>query len=146
MSSISGNSAAAPADLPSDFFGGRTIVYPVRVLDKTVLWRGDQPREHVLVRWSDGSASPTWEPVDVVKRNFPNVLLEDKDVAMERGVDTLPSTAQQQQEAETEQRSTGSGQGELVEAPTAGNEASIAKTEPKRNVKPPNKFGDFVAK
>lgn len=41
------------------------------------------------MRWSDDSDSPTWEPLDVVKKNFPNVHLEYKDVAMERGIDTI---------------------------------------------------------
>lgn len=83
---IAGDSADPPSDLPSEFFGDRPLVYPVRVLEKRVIWQGDQPREHVLVRLSDGSESPTWEPLDVVRANFPNVLLEDKDVAIEGGL------------------------------------------------------------
>ena len=118
-------------ELPSEFFGDRPVVYPVRVLERRMLWQEGRPREHVLVCWSDGSDSPTWEPLDVINRRFPNVLLEEKDVAIEGGVDTVP----QSQSART---------AEPKEAEIT--EQSIAKSKPKRNVKPPNKLGDFVPK
>ena len=55
-----------------------------------MLLHDDRPQEHVLIRWSDGSESPTWEPLELVRNQFPNVLLEDKEVAIEAGVDMIP--------------------------------------------------------
>lgn len=144
---VSGDGASDVGVLPSEFFGDRPVVYPVRVLERRMLWQGDQPREHVLVRWSDGTDSPTWEPLDIVKRNFPNVLLEDKDVAIERGVDTIPSEVHPQQETTGEQgKISGKGIRSAGAQEAAKDEASIAKMKPKRNGKPPKMFGDYVAK
>ena len=138
---IQGDARGELGDLPSAFFGDRPVVYLVRVLEKRLLWQEGRPREHVLVRWSDGTDSPTWEPLDVVQRRFPNVLLEDKDVAMERGVDTIPPREEPPRPVATEVR------GKIDEAWSAVvvQEASIAKPKPKRVAKPPNKFGDFVS-
>ncbi|XP_042010008.1 uncharacterized protein LOC121758688 [Salvia splendens] len=140
---VVGDSEGPQGDLPSDFFGNRPVVYPVRVLERRLLWNGDQPREHALVRWLDGTESPTWEPLDVLHQKFPNILLEDKDVAMERGVDTIPTEPQARQEPIVEQRRKSD-----EDKGTKGvrEEASIAKSKPTRNAKPPSRFGNFVAK
>ena len=87
------------ASLPTEFCGDKPRVYPVRVLDRRMLWHDREPKEHVLVRWSDDTDSPSWEPLEVVCRWFPNVLLEDKEVAVEGGVDTV-QPPQEQAEAE----------------------------------------------
>lgn len=140
---VAGDSEGQQGELSSEFFGDRPVVYPVRVLEKRMLWNGDQPREHALVRWSDGTESPTWEPLDVIQAKFPNILLEDKDVAMERGVDTVPTEPQAQQEPLGE-RLRKSGEDRPVKDVQA--ESSIARTKPSRTVKPPSRFGNFVAK
>ncbi|XP_042032226.1 uncharacterized protein LOC121778901 [Salvia splendens] len=89
---VAGNDSGMGMDLPSEFFGDRPVVYPVRVLDRRMLWHDDRPLEHVLVRWSDGTESPTWEPLELVQRKFPNVLLEDKETFMEAMRNKAPKT------------------------------------------------------
>ena len=130
-----GDMNGVAADLPTEFFGDRPVVYPVRVLDKQMLWHEGQPREHVLVRWSDGTESPTWEPLEVIKQRFSNVLLEDKDVAFEGGVDTVLQPEQPQPAVDG-----GSAPSRRSEEP------SIAKSKPKRNVRPPERLGDYVSR
>ncbi|XP_042008932.1 uncharacterized protein LOC121757454 [Salvia splendens] len=155
---VAGDAAHDSLTLPSEFFGDRPVVYPVRVLDRKVLWQGERPVEHVLVRWSDGTDSPTWEPTEMVQRRYPNVLLEDKEVAMGEGVDTilqqpdqepivdvteeLEEVGEVQETVEEQRRRTD----EDTRAKGVREEASIAKTKPTRNARPPNRFGDFVAK
>ncbi|XP_042008927.1 uncharacterized protein LOC121757445 [Salvia splendens] len=166
---VAGGTAGGGMELPSEFFGDRPIVYPVRVLDRKVLWYDGRPVEHVLVRWSDGTDSPTWEPSEVVRERFPNVLLEDKEFAMGEGVDTDPPhpnhdpaaepAEPRQSEQEPAAGAVAHGTEELEEVrvvqETVGKdrrakgvrgEASIAKTKPARNARPPKRFGDFVAK
>ncbi|XP_047945555.1 receptor kinase-like protein Xa21 [Salvia hispanica] len=77
--------------------------WTVRVLDRRMLWHDRESKEHVLVRWSDGTDSPLWEPLEVVRRRFPNVFLEDKEVAMEGGVDTVQPPQEQAEAAEPPQ-------------------------------------------
>ena len=79
--------------LPSNFKGNRPIVHPVAILDSQVMWHEGAAVEHVLVRWSDGSDSPSWEPLEVLRRRFPTLHLEDKAVAKERGVVTNASSS-----------------------------------------------------
>lgn len=68
---IAGDETFQGAELPSDFVGDRPLVYPVRVLDRRVLWHEREPCEHVLVRWFDGTDSPTWEPLKVISKTLP---------------------------------------------------------------------------
>ncbi|XP_041999973.1 uncharacterized protein LOC121749468 [Salvia splendens] len=138
---VEGDSAAEGMTLPSEFFGDRPVVYPVRV-DRRVLWHADRPVDHVLVRWSDGLDSPTWELMELVQRRFPNVLLEDKEVAMGEGADTVlerPDIMPEEDES-TELDSVGRAQEEQQQP------QSIAATKPARNRRPPERRGDFVSK
>ena len=130
------------AGLPSDFCGDRPLVYPVRVLDRRTLWHDREPKEHVLVRWSDGSDSPSWEPLEVVRRRFPNVLLEDKEVAMEGGVDTLPLPQDQPVAVDQQPEA---GRTEEVEV-RPDPQPSIAKSKAKRQLRQPVRFGDYTPK
>ena len=116
------------------------MVCMVRILDRRTLWHGDQPREHVLVRWSDGTDSPTWKPLEVIKCRFPNVFLEDKDVAIREGVDTVPQPRPQTQ---VEQQGN-KGKSPMEEHAALKRQSSRATSKPKRNAKPPNKFGDCL--
>ncbi|XP_042010529.1 uncharacterized protein LOC121759095 [Salvia splendens] len=136
--------------LPSEFFGDRPVVYPIRVLDRRVLWHAGEPRDHVLVRWSDSTESPTWEPLQLIQRQFPNVLLEDKDFVIGGGVDTVPiqpATSAPIQSLPPTGVTEGPEQ-EAEEVPEVRQleEPSIAKSKPRRNVRPPDKFGDYVTK
>ena len=39
--------------------------------------------EETLIQWEDdGGESPTWEPLSLVRRRFPTLILEDKDVSI----------------------------------------------------------------
>ena len=83
------------------------------------------------MRWSDGSESPTWEPLESINHRFPNVLLEDKEVAMEGGVDTIQPHDAEQQPAVDESAVESQGEGrDLTVVPP-----SIATTKGKRNVR-----------
>ena len=78
----------------------------------------------------------------MIRRQFPNVLLEGKEVAIEGGVDTVPQqqvpNVDKDREAPPESRNN--------DHEDMRNQTSIAATKLKRNVRPPEKLGDFVAK
>lgn len=69
--------------LLSKFVGNRSIAYPVAILDSQVLWHNGAAVEHMLVRWSDGSESPSWEPFADLRKRFPTLSLEDKEISKE---------------------------------------------------------------
>ncbi|XP_047964851.1 probable serine/threonine-protein kinase PIX13 [Salvia hispanica] len=56
------------------------------------MWCNGEAVEHVLVRWSDGSESPSWEPRSEVQKRFPDIPLEGKEVSKEGGVVTNAPT------------------------------------------------------
>ncbi|XP_042035243.1 uncharacterized protein LOC121781586 [Salvia splendens] len=117
-----------------------------------VLWHDGRPMEHVLVRWSDGTDSPTWEPTELVQKRFPNVLLEDKEVALGEGVDTIPQCTNDEanvdasEEHGTTPQCTNDASEELGTGDVAREEQSIARSKPTRNRRPPERLVDFVPK
>lgn len=74
--------------LPSKFIESQPIVTPVAILDSQILWHNGAAVEHVLVRWSDGSESPSWEPLEEMQKRFPVLSLEDKEISKEGRVIT----------------------------------------------------------
>lgn len=79
---VAGDGESIPrTELPDAFVGGRPVVTPVEIVDSQEMWLDGKPTKHVLVRWSDGTNSPSWEPFDVIRRRFPSLPLEDKDAA-----------------------------------------------------------------
>ncbi|XP_042031572.1 uncharacterized protein LOC121778308 [Salvia splendens] len=74
-----------------NFRGEQTSSDPCGVGGVAGLWHDGKPTEHVLVRWSDGTDSPSWEPIEVIKRCFPTLPLEVKEAANPGGVDKIIS-------------------------------------------------------
>ena len=139
-------SAASEAEtLPTRFAHGRPVVRPSRLLDRRTVWRNGDAVDEVLLEWDDdGGALPTWEPWLMVRRRFPELLLEDKEAAKGGGVDTIqPSarlketgTVQPEEEVDFDTRA-GSGKEP---------ERSIAKDRSRRRRRPPDHFGDFATR
>ena len=123
------------------------------MLEKKNLWHDDKPQEHVLIRWSDGTDSPTWEPLDLITSRLPNVLLEDKDVAIEGGVVTVPQPIVAPQR-EGQPVTSKTPVEVAVEAPRKmatedrgkKKQDYISSTKAKRNVRPSSKLDSYVPK
>ncbi|VFQ85818.1 unnamed protein product [Cuscuta campestris] len=75
--------------LPSEFHEGAPLSVPQRAVDtRKVLVQGAL-QEQWLVVWSDGSlVDATWEPVDYLKTQYPDLVLEDKDALVGEADDT----------------------------------------------------------
>ncbi|VFQ97860.1 unnamed protein product [Cuscuta campestris] len=74
---------------PSEFREGAPLSVPVRAVgERSVMVRGTL-QDQWLVVWSDGTlADATWEPVDMLKARYPELVLEDKDVLVGGADDT----------------------------------------------------------
>ena len=52
---------------------------------------GEQGRKEFLIKWADLlECENSWEPEDLLKEQFPTLILEDKDDVEGRGDDTNP--------------------------------------------------------
>ncbi|XP_042032533.1 uncharacterized protein LOC121779292 [Salvia splendens] len=80
--------------LPETFVGNRPVAHPVAILDSKTLWHKGDAVEHVLVRWSDGTESPSWEPFEELVKRYPTLSLEDKEVSKAGGVVTASTESQ----------------------------------------------------
>ncbi|VFQ75092.1 unnamed protein product [Cuscuta campestris] len=86
---IQRGSTISEPSLPADFYKSRPDVTPVSVVRRRIVLVDGHPQEQWLVQWSTGSTpDATWEPVQELRRHFPNLALEDKDVSKAGGVDT----------------------------------------------------------
>ena len=94
---------------------GQPLDTPLHASDQRMVLVNGVPREQWLVHWaSDVSASPSWEPVESLLQNFPNLHLGGKVVHVGEGVDrdfaiqvdpnNLQSTAEQKERAATGRR------------------------------------------
>ncbi|XP_042016106.1 uncharacterized protein LOC121764096 [Salvia splendens] len=92
---VAGEGSMSHVPLPSDFIGDRPIVQPVAFVESQVMWHNGKAVEHVLVRWSDGSESPSLEPLEEIRKRFPNLHLEVKDDVKMVGVDTDSHAAEE---------------------------------------------------
>ena len=82
-------SARETTDFPVVFARGHAIARPIRLLDRRVVWCDGSTREEGQLQWSDnGGAAPTWEPMTLIEKHFPGLLLGDKEHLKEGGVDT----------------------------------------------------------
>ncbi|VFQ87158.1 unnamed protein product [Cuscuta campestris] len=74
-----------PLPLPVDLVDGRPPSRPLKAHAwQTTLVNG-VPEQQVLVEWTDGGLhDATWEPVDALRRHYPDMHLEDK-VPFEQG-------------------------------------------------------------
>ena len=99
----------------------------------------------MLLQWEgDEGAQPSWEPLQVVQKRFPGLLLEAKDAAKEGEVVTVQPSARLK-ETETEHLV------DEAEFDTNGGggkepERSIAKHRSRRQIRPPDHFGDFTSR
>ena len=63
-------------ELPPLFARGRSISRPLRWIDSRKVWRDGAAVEEALLQWEDDDGeNPTWEPLDVVRRRFPSLIL-----------------------------------------------------------------------
>ena len=76
---VAGEREQAGVPLPEKFLGSRPIALPAAVLETKVMWREGKPTKHVLIRWSDGLGTTTWEPADSLMEKFPDLFLGDKE-------------------------------------------------------------------
>ncbi|VFQ96036.1 unnamed protein product [Cuscuta campestris] len=68
-----------PLQLPEELEGGRVPSRPVSIHASRRVLHAGHPVDQVLVRWSDGSLDDaTWEQADQIRRQFPELDLEDK--------------------------------------------------------------------
>lgn len=131
------------AELPPYFAHGRPVTRPRKVLDRRSVWSGDTAVEEVLLEWEDdGGDQPSWEPLTMVRRRFPELLLEDKDDLKEGGVVTAqPSARLKETVSETVED-------ELDVDTTAGvgkePERTIAKDRSRRQRRRPDHLADFT--
>ncbi|XP_042032774.1 uncharacterized protein LOC121779504 [Salvia splendens] len=146
---IEGAPSVAIADLPADFVEGRVVVKPLRILDRRIALQGGSPVDQILVEWpGSGVEGATWEPLAQLSNRFP-ALLEDKEPLIGEGVDTSEAIAEtsedvvQQEHADPEepQPEVASDRGRKVRV-----EANVRKDRPKRQSRPPVRFGDFVSR
>ncbi|XP_042009040.1 uncharacterized protein LOC121757581 [Salvia splendens] len=134
----SGGTAAFPAA----FAHGRPVVQPRRILDRRVVWSEGSTVEEVLLEWEDdGGAAPTWEPVTMVQRRFPGLLLEDKEVVKEGRVDTVqPSARLKETRPEHLMEEPDFDTSEKVDKEL---DRTIARDRPRRQRRPPEHLANF---
>lgn len=134
----------AAVDLPENFDRHIPMDIPVRASASRVVLVDKIPVEQWLVEWSSvKSSSPTWEPVSVLKSNFPHLHLEDKLVSVGRGDDTdLPIRHQEVQA----QSMSGPAQGRDEPEPSRPSKDPRRKSpRPVRNRPRPSKYKDYVS-
>ncbi|XP_042065700.1 uncharacterized protein LOC121809231 [Salvia splendens] len=148
--------------LPDDFVGNRPVAHPVEILDSRILWHRGAAVDHVLVRWSDGSDSPSWEPLEEMKKRYPTISLEDKEVSKEGGVVTSSTELQETEGAANDNMaeilpSPCSSTPKSMEIPSTSlepqnpseevsKEAPERKLRPRQGIKQPERYKDFVSK
>ncbi|VFQ74456.1 unnamed protein product [Cuscuta campestris] len=89
--------------LPAELVDGQAPSLPVKILDQRRVLQHGSPVDPYLVQWSDGGvADASWEPVETMQRNFPNLHLEDKVIPEGR-----ESVMDSEQRAETQVRRSG---------------------------------------
>jgi hypothetical protein len=49
-------------------------VYPVQIVERRMVRKGNKPVVQIRVAWSNLPADTTWEDYEVLKRRFPNAL------------------------------------------------------------------------
>lgn len=141
---VAGDEDSIPrVDLPLDFVGARPVVQPAAIVDSQVLWHEGKPVEHVLVRWTDGTESPSWEPAEIIRRRFPNLPLEVKEVVNEGGVDKSRDITQTRTREEEEEQPA---EEELMVPHRTEEFAAARKLRPRDRIKPPQKFANYVSK
>lgn len=90
-------SAAGVKEFPSYFSRGCVVSRPTKISDQRCVLRNGTAVEEVLVHWEDDDGQvPSWEPLHVVSRRFPSLILEDKDKLNGEGVDTCMEEVQEQ--------------------------------------------------
>ncbi|VFQ92321.1 unnamed protein product [Cuscuta campestris] len=111
--------------LPADFYKTRPIFTPVSAVRRRIVLVDGTPQEQWLVQWSTGSTSDTtWEPVQELRRHFPELALEDKVVSKAGGVDT-DTFVEHEEDHESAEETTG-------------------VTRPRRTTRRPKRYDDYV--
>lgn len=130
---------------PSTFARGCVVSRPNKLSDRRRVWRGGVAVDEGLVHWDDEEGrSPSWEPMDVISRRFPSLLLEDKEHSKEGGVDTSIVSSGENNDA-----SLGCQEQEPITYETSGEvEKERAEEErasrPQQRIRGPKKYADFI--
>lgn len=142
---VEGSSPVA-AVFPSDFARGKVISRPTKMVGRRRVMRDGVAVEEVLVQWDDDAGSvPSWEPLEVISRRFPTLTLEDKSVVNGGGVDTVPVSSTPEKVTQREKR--GEGMSYDTNEREQGMHGEGEKTaRPKRSIRPPRRFDDFLPK
>ncbi|VFQ72100.1 unnamed protein product [Cuscuta campestris] len=121
------DSLPPPTPIPAAFYKGRPLSVPVAAVDSRTVLVDGLAQEQWLVRWSDGSdADATWEPLEDLLRHFPDLRLEDKAIPNPGGVDTVLNPVVSPEDEDHNPF------------------VSAAPGRPKRVVRPPRKYQDYV--
>ena len=139
---------SATAVFPTHFDRNRPIDVPVRATDSRTILVNGVPQDEWLVQWSSENAShSSWEPVDVLRLNFPHLHLEDKVHSMEGGVDRDSSSQPLVDPlhptstiTQPEQTATRARMEEVQRKQQQGR-----KEKPKRKITIPAKYADYIS-
>lgn len=120
------------------------VARPIKLADRRRVFRNGAAVDEGLLLWDDDEGrQPTWEPMEVIERRFPSLLLKDKVASNEGRVDTSsypdPQESNNSNVGEPEIVFDASGKDEIVhdEEGRSGRE--------KRRTREPKKFEDFIS-
>ncbi|KAH6762936.1 hypothetical protein C2S52_020369 [Perilla frutescens var. hirtella] len=79
-----------PISLPVAFHEGQPVLLPMAILSSKMVLRHRVPKTHVLIQWQGlPPEDASWELLDTIQDEFPDIHLEDKVLSKEEGDDTL---------------------------------------------------------
>ncbi|XP_057786354.1 uncharacterized protein LOC131003815 [Salvia miltiorrhiza] len=143
--------ATAVSEFPSFFARGRVVSRPIKWTATRRVWRNGVAVEEGRLLWDDDNGRvPSWEPLEVISRRFPTLILEDKDSVNVGGVDTCdvsskedgnPRLEEVQRQEERQPEFVTYETNETSEA-SRGEEGRMSR--PQRRVRKPRKYEDFI--
>lgn len=132
-------------EMPPLFARGRPVSRPLKWVGSRTVWRDGVAVEEAQIQWDDDAGdNPTWEPLVVVRRRFPDLILEDKDALIRGGVDTEQTSIAEDGEQPEEQVPELNYETVDQGRPSPREGRDVRKTS--RRAKPPARFGDYVPK
>lgn len=142
------------SDFPVVFARGKSIARPTKLLQRRVVWCDGATLEEGQLQWSDdGGAAPTWEPMSLIEKHFPDLLV-DKELLNGEGIDTemIPPpiteapTGDANDKGKTGVPETEDRAAEFITEEEEGRPVEVrrANDRPRRQPKPVVRYGDFV--
>lgn len=133
-------------EYPSLFARGKPVARPIKLQATRSVMRGGSMIEEGLILWDDdGGQQPSWEPLPVIRRRFPDLLLADKEALNTGGVDTSTSA----QEASEVPEPSGREEYqvfETVEREPPQDKADARNGRPRRESRRPVRYGEYVSR